>query len=63
MSRAPRGLRLLSWSDIRRTSGQAFWDFMHARIFDPLDMNDSSYRLEDRFRGLYEDQAFYAKLK
>lgn len=36
---------------IRRTSGQSFSDFMRERIFEPLAMTDSSYRLEDRFRG------------
>ena len=36
---------------IRRTSGQAFSDFMRERIFDRLAMNDSSFRLEDRFSG------------
>ena len=36
---------------IRRTSGQSFSDYMRERIFDPLGMKDSSYRLEDRFRG------------
>ncbi len=36
---------------IRRTSGQAFSEFMRKRIFEPLAMQDSSYRFEDRFSG------------
>lgn len=36
---------------VRRVSGKSFWDFTRERIFEPLGMTDSSYRLEDRFEG------------
>jgi len=35
---------------VRRQSGQAFEDFMRERVFEPLGMRDSSYRLEPQFR-------------
>ena len=36
---------------VRRVSGERLEDFMRERIFEPLDMNDSSYRMEPRFES------------
>jgi len=36
---------------IRRISGRSFWDFTKERIFQPLGMKDSSFRLETPFEG------------
>jgi len=40
---------------VRRVSGQAFWQFVQSRIFDPLAMHDSSYVFpaEQRERRVY----------
>ena len=44
------GYALLS-EIVRRASGQAFEDFTRERIFEPLGMSDSSFRLNERFEG------------
>lgn len=36
---------------VRRVSGLAFEDFVREHVFEPLEMTDSSFRFEDRFRG------------
>ena len=36
---------------VRRVSGMAFEDFAHKRIFEPLGMHNSSFRLEEEFRS------------
>ena len=36
---------------VRRASGQSLWDFAHERIFLPLGMLDTSYRLQEKYRG------------
>jgi CubicO group peptidase (beta-lactamase class C family) len=35
---------------VRRVSGLAFEDFVREHVFEPLEMTDSSFRLEERFR-------------
>ncbi|MEJ2131663.1 MAG: serine hydrolase [Gammaproteobacteria bacterium] len=36
---------------VRRVSGLAFEDFVREHVFEPLEMTDSSFRLEERFRA------------
>jgi CubicO group peptidase (beta-lactamase class C family) len=36
---------------VRRVSGQPFWQFVRSRIFEPLGMHDSSFRLPPEMRG------------
>ena len=59
MSYCTHGYELVA-EIIRRTSGQAFWDFMHERILAPLQMTDSSFRLEERFRARMVKRPFFA---
>jgi CubicO group peptidase (beta-lactamase class C family) len=42
---------------VRRVSGQPFWQFAHARLFEPLGMRDSYYRFPSELR----DRRVYRK--
>ena len=47
---SPLGFNLLG-DIVRRISGRPFWQFVHERLFEPLGMNDSHFRLPAELRA------------